>query len=243
MLYSFRSLLISSSIFLSPFIWVPSSAQVTTPIPIPSGITQAGITIIPPEKGMTQNLSVTNGSRTSLSVGNNTSFGASTNLTLSEGLTGVSRTVLIPSSVGISSKIGDNPAQQTRIDISNLSARGGGGSIDPLTGKTVAGGTINLESGTQYASGNAYIEGMGAAVNLDINPGNPSARGEASFFTTVHLNNNQQIACSPTNEVACSYTVNDKLVSGNSGASASLSTTTNIDINGNAFVNTFAQSF
>ena len=243
MFNSTKFFIVSLSTILLSLPQQQSFAQVTTPLPVPSGITQAGITVVPPEKGMTQNLSVTNGSRTSLSVGNNTSFGASTNLTLSEGLTGVSRTVLIPSSVGISSKIGDNPAQQTKIDISNLSARGGGGSIDPLTGKTVSGGTINLESGTQYASGNAYIEGMGAAVNLNIDPGSPSARGEASFFTTVHLNNNQQIACSPTNELACSYTVNNKLVSGNSGASASLSTNTNIDINGNAFVNTFAQSF
>ena len=243
MFNSTKFFIVSLSTILLSLPQQQSFAQVTTPLPVPSGITQAGITVVPPEKGMTQNLSVTNGSRTSLSVGNNTSFGASTNLTLSEGLTGVSRTVLIPSSVGISSKIGDNPAQQTKIDISNLSARGGGGSIDPLTGRTVSGGTIILESGTQYASGNAYIEGMGAAVNLNIDPGSPSARGEASFFTTVHLNNNQQIACSPTNELACSYTVNNQLVSGNSGASASLSTTTNIDINGNAFVNTFAQSF
>lgn len=222
---------------------VPFNAfEATAQVAVPPGITQAGITVTPPEKGVTQNLSVTNGSRTSLSVGNTTSFGASTNLTLSEGLTGVSRTVLIPSSVSIGSKIGDNALQQTKIDISNLSAKGGGGSISPI-GSSVSGGTIDLESGTQYASGNAYIEGMGASVNLDINPGDAAAPGEASFFATVHPNNNLQQACSPTNEVACSYVVNPSLVSGNTGASASLSTTTNIDINANSFVNTFAQSF
>ena len=145
--------------------------------------------------------------------------------------------MLIPSSVSIGSKIGDNPLQQTKIDISNLSARGGAGSISPVEASGV--GTIDLQEGTQYASGNAYIEGMGASVNLDIDP---TRQGEASFFSTVHPNIKDQAACLPTNIQACSYGVND-LVSGNAGANASLSTTTNIDINANAFVNTFAQSF
>lgn len=210
-------------------------------VPVPSGITQEGITIVPPAKGETQNLSVTRGSRTALSVGNTTSFGASTNLTLSDGLSGVSRTVLIPSSVLIDSKIGDNALQQTKIDISNLSAQGQSGNISPI-GSSVAGGSIDLQEGTQYASGNAYIEGMGASVNLSIDPGNSTSPGEASFFSTVHPNIKDQAACLPTNTEACAYVVND-LVSGNAGANASLSTTTNIDINANSFVNTFAQSF
>jgi hypothetical protein len=218
-----------------------SAHELFAQVAVPAGITQGGIRIEPPTKGETQNLSLTTGSRTALSVGNTTSFGASTNLTLSSGLTGVSRTVLIPSSVSISSKIGDNALQQTKIDISNLSAQGQSGSITPI-GSSVSGGTIDLKDGTQYASGNAYIEGMGASVNLGIEPGNATAPGEASFFSTVHPNIKDQGACLPNNTEACAYVVNE-LVSGNAGASASLSTTTNIDINANSFVNTFAQSF
>ena len=232
---------------------------------VPSSITQAGITVSAPAKGETQNLSVTNGSRTALSVGNSTSFGASTNLTLSSGLTGISRTSLVPSSVAISSKIGDNALQQTKIDISNLSAQGQGGSITPV-GTSAAGGTIDLQEGTQYASGNAYIEGMGASVDLKIDPGDPARPGDASFYSSVHPyvvdertyrpfydqdGKLQQgtvttVGCTPnpgsSTAAQCAFMLNE-LVSGNAGASANLSTTTNIDINANSFVNTFAQSF
>ena len=218
-----------------------SAGDLSAQVAVPSGITQAGITVAPPSKGETQNLSVTNGSRTALSVGNTTSFGASTNLTLSAGLSGVSRTVLIPSTVSISSKIGENDLQQTKIDISNLSAQGQSGTVSP-GGTSATGGVIDLKDGTQYASGNAIIEGMGASVTLGIDSGNGITPGEASFFSTVHPNTKDQTACLPTNVNACGYVVNE-LVSGNAGANASLSTTTNIDINANSFVNTFAQSF
>jgi hypothetical protein len=211
--------------------------------PAQAQITQAGITVTAPEKGTTQNLSLTNGSITSLAVGNTTSFGAASNLTLSKGLTGISRTVLVPSSVAINSDIGDNALGQTTINISNLAANGDGGSITPDSESGISSGTIDLEEGTQYASGNAFIEGMGASVLLDIDPGNASAPGEASFFATVFPNINGLDACQPTHEEACPYVTNEDLVSGNTGANASLSTNTNIDINANSFVNTFAQSF
>ena len=165
------------------------------------------------------------------------------NLTLSKGLTGISRTVLVPSSVAINSDIGDNALGQTTINISNLAANGDGGSITPDSESGISSGTIDLEEGTQYASGNAFIEGMGASVLLDIDPGNASAPGEASFFATVLPNINGLDACQPTHEEACPYVTNEDLVSGNTGANASLSTNTNIDINANSFVNTFAQSF
>ena len=222
---------------------VASAVLSSALIPAQAQITQGGITVAAPEKGTTQNLSVTNGSRTSLAVGNTTSFGASSNLTLSKGLTGVSRTVLIPSSVSINSDIGDNALGQTTINISNLAANGDGGSITPDGDAGVNGGIIELQEGTQYASGNADIIGMGAAVVLNIDPGSVSAPGEASFFATVFPNINGLDACQPTHDKACPYVTNDDLVSGNTGANASLSTTTNIDINANAFVNTFAQSF
>ena len=234
-----------SGLKLSGLVAASAASAVFTSVVIPAQaqITQGGITVAAPEKGTTQNLSVTNGSRTALAVGNTTSFGAASNLTLSKGLTGVSRTVLIPSSVAITSDIGDNALGQTTINISNLAANGDSGSLTPDGDSGVSGGSIELTEGTQYASGNADILGMGASVVLDIDPGNTSAPGEASFFATVHPNINGLDACQPTHDKACPYVTNDDLVSGNTGANASLSTTTNIDINANSFVNTFAQSF
>jgi len=53
---------------------VASAMFTSAVIPAQAQITQGGITVAAPEKGTTQNLSVTNGSRTSLAVGNTTSF-------------------------------------------------------------------------------------------------------------------------------------------------------------------------
>ena len=70
--------------------------------------------------------------------------------------------------MSINSDIGDNALGQTTINISNLAANGDGGSITPDGDSGVSGGTIELQEGTQYASGNADIIGMGAAVVLNI---------------------------------------------------------------------------
>ena len=205
-------------------------------------ISTNGTSVTAPDKGITQNLSITSGSRTSLSVGNSTSFGTSTNLNTSAGLSAISRSSLIPSLVDISSKIGDNALGQTTINISNLSAKGGGGSINPVSG-SAQGAAIDLTEGTQYASGNADIVGMGASVSLLIDPSKTNAAGEAQFFSVVHPTNYQNAACTPSSQQSCAFAATDSLVSGNAGASANLSTTTNIDINANSFVQTFAQSF
>lgn len=210
---------------------------------IPGGTN--GPTVVSPGKGLTENLSVTNGSRTTLSVGNSTAFGSSSNISAGAGVVAVSRSVLIPSSVGIVSTIGSNPSKLgvTNISISNLSAKGSGtitpgsnsgaGSDSKVTSDCAAGYCSN------YASGNALIDGMGAEVKMTI--GN-DANSQASFFTTVH----QQVdgaACAPTATVACKYVLTDNLMTGNAGASANLSTNTNIDIQANSFTQTFAQSF
>lgn len=133
----------------------------------------------------TENLSVTTGSRTSLSVGNSTSFGANTNLTLSTGLVGVSRSILVPKEVGISSTIGTIGTTQgvTKINISNLTAKGGGEILPD--GTSGAGGSVIDSKDGQYASGNATIDGMTASVKMDIggvNPGN----SQVGFYSIVH---------------------------------------------------------
>ena len=222
-------------------------AQVSTISPI------GNPTVIAPTTASgrsTENLSLTVGSRTTLSVGNSTSFGASSNLSASEGLSAVSRSVLIPASVVIESTIGSNPSSlgKTNINISNLTAKGGG-TISPGPGSGTTGETtINATDG-QFASGVATIDGMGANVKMNIGSSSTtssspsSTDSQASFFASVHPNVLKgSAACSPSNGIACSYEVNE-LVSGKSGANASLSTTTNIDIQANSFVQTFAQGF
>lgn len=224
-----------------------ADAQVST-------ISPTGTTAVAPTTlgRSTENLSVTNGSRTSLSVGNATSFGASANLSASEGLTAVSRSYLAPYSVGITSNIGAGAGGVglTKINISNLTAKGGGTIVPGSQGGIGSGTTINANDG-QFASGDATIDGMGANVDMQIKsvkPNDTDTGSEASFFAIVHPNirstaENVNAGCNPTNTSACSYTDQNKLVSGNAGASANLSTQTNIDIQANSFTQTFAQSF
>jgi hypothetical protein len=189
----------------------------------------------------TENLSVTNGSRTTLSVGNSTSFGANTNLSSSAGLVSVSRSVLIPSSIGIESSIGSGQILgKTTINISNLTAKGGGEILPGSGSGTSSGSKINSTDG-QFASGNALIDGMQASVKMDI-----GANGEASFFSTVHPTlHDAATGCAPnaSGTGACAFDPVTDLVSGNASAAANLSTTTNIDIQASQFTQTFAQSF
>jgi len=212
-----------------------------------SSISPTGATVNAPTIGRTENLSVTNGSRTSLSVGNSTSFGASANLTVSEGLTAVSRSVLTPQTVSITSSIGTNPSALgvTRINISNLTAKGGG-TINPDSGGGIGSGTTINSTDGQFASGDATIDGMGANVNMAIgsSPVSGTSTGsEASFFAIVHPELQPGELCTPNSSTPCKYSLDNGLVSGNAGASANLSTQTNIDIQANSFTQTFGQSF
>jgi hypothetical protein len=214
-----------------------------------STITPTGPTVVAPTAASgrsTENLSVTNGSRTSLTVGNNTSFGTSANISASDGVTSISRSVLAPSSVTIGSNIGLSPTAlgSTKINISNLTAKGGGTISPGGTGGVGTNSVINSTDG-QYASGVATIDGMQATVDMKIgaSPADTTTTGtQAGFFSVVHPNISGA-ACNPTPTNPCSYANINKLVSGNSTASANLSTQTNIDIQANSFTQTFAQSF
>jgi hypothetical protein len=84
---------------------------------------------------------------------------------------------------------------------------------------------------------------MGATVKMNIGTTSLTPDSQASFFAIVHPNVLKgDAACAPTNGISCRYDANG-LVSGNAGANANLSTTTNIDIQANSFVQTFAQGF
>lgn len=212
-----------------------------------SVIGPSGPTAVAPANGGTENLSVTNGSRTSLSVGNSTSFGASTNLSLSSGLVGVGRSALVPATATVTSSIGTTGTTEgvTKINISNLTAKGGG-TVNPNTtpqGGIGDGTTIQSTEG-QFASGDATIDGMNATVTMSIGKSDLAPESQASFFAVVHPNlTSGSAACSPTVDNACTYAPQGELVSGNAAASANLSTQTNIDIQANSFTQTFAQSF
>lgn len=199
-----------------------------------------------PTNGGTENLSVTNGSRTSLSVGNSTSFGASTNLSLSSGLVGVGRSTLIPAATTVSSNIGTTgtTAGITKINISNLTAKGGG-TINPNSTVGIGSGTTIDSSEGQFASGDATIDGMSATVLMNIDPSVVigGVNSQASFYAIVHPNLVAGAACEPSSGNPCEYMEQDALVSGNAAASANLATQTNIDIQANSFTQTFAQSF
>jgi len=198
-----------------------------------------------PTGGGTENLSVTNGSRTSLSVGNSTSFGASTTLSLSSGLVGVGRSTLIPAATTVTSNIGTTgtTAGITKINISNLTAKGGG-TINPNSTEGIGNGTTINSSDGQFASGDATIDGMSATVAMSIDPKVlvGDVNSQASFYSIVHPNLVAG-ACEPSAGNPCEYKLQDALVSGNASASANLATQTNIDIQASSFTQTFAQSF
>jgi hypothetical protein len=210
-----------------------------------SVIGPSGATAVAPASGGTENLSVTNGSRTSLSVGNSTSFGASTNLSLSSGLVGVGRSALVPATATVTSAIGTTGSTTgvTKINISNLTAKGGG-TVNPAPGGGIGSGTTINSTEGQFASGDALIDGMNATVTMSIGATETAPDSQASFFAIVHPNLTPGSACSPTVDgTACTYAPQNELVSGNAAASANLSTQTNIDIQANSFTQTFAQSF
>ena len=208
-----------------------------------SNITGSGANISAPAKGTTDNLSVTNGSRTSLAVGNTSSFGASTNLSASAGLAALSRSVLIPSTIEVNSSIGSNPNKTgvTLINISNLTAKGGGTVVPGNQGGLGQGTTLTSTDG-QFASGDALIDGMGASVNMRIGESVNSPDSEASFYAIVHPHIQSGTTCSEPTSGLCQYTPG-ALSSGNASASANLGTQTTIDINASNFTQTFAQSF
>jgi hypothetical protein len=212
-----------------------------------TGDNPSTIRALAPTGGGTENLSVTNGSRTSLSVGNSTSFGASTNLSLSAGLVGVGRSTLIPATTTVTSNIGTTGTKVgiTTINISNLTAKGGG-TVNPNKTEGIGDGTTIESNDGQFASGDATIDGMSATVSMTIDPNVKvgDVNSQASFYSIVHPNlTSASAACEPSAGKPCAYVTQDALVSGNAAASANLATQTNIDIQASSFTQTFAQSF
>jgi len=230
-------------LFLSSFL-VGAFFVFSSKTPAQVTVTLGGVSVAAPPKGETQNVNVSSGSRTSLVVGNSTSFGASAQLNTSPGVTALSSSTLTPTSISIGSNIGQNALQSTTISIANLSSKDNAKTSD-------ADGLNTSDIGNSSASGNVSIDGMSAEVKLDIRT--PATLyegvahegpGEASFDVAVFpVRDGAPSEECVDNARACTFTSTDNLKSGNASASANLNTSTNVDINANEFTNIFAQSF
>lgn len=221
----FKSLLIFT-------IFAPMSANAQAVLPIPAAAA----------KGTTQNLSIQNGSKSSLAFGTNTSFGASLSTQSSPGMTAVVDSTFVPSSASISSSIGStlsNPGI-TKATISNLKAEGPGSIPIPNNG-----GTITSEA-SNYASGNALLEGVGAAIDIDL------VGTGGSRFSAIATPNTVGYAAGTSCSIgtgSCNYSdINGKKPYedqqfANGNATANITSNTTVDIQTNQFSSSFAQSF
>ena len=156
-------------------------------------VTLGGVSAAAPAKGETQSLNVSQGSRTTLSVGNGVQIGTQAQMSSSIGTISLSRSVLEPTSVTLGSTIGRNDTQTTVINIENITANGSGGNI-----ASEGGSNIEVDEGSRFASGRADIIGMtaysdivvdtaGTLVLNDDGTVTPGAGiGKATYFAAVN---------------------------------------------------------
>ena len=291
----------SISVVALTSIGLPSVAQIT--------VTMAGVSATVPEAGRTEQLNVSQGQRTTLSVGNGVTLGTSAQFTSSIGSVALSRSVLEPTRVALESSIGKGAVLGlTDINIENISANSDAGQIQ-------SDGGSNLEVGadSKFASGKARIDGMisSSLVEVDTTLPEDAGRGIAEYYAIANpqvkedmepfhrdllvdesgqpildADGNLQYTgkiltydpatndvlndpegpeegrgilkggpgldedywesvngCTPTASNSCIYEKADVLKTGNSSANSSYQTSTNIDINSNAFTNVFGQAF
>ena len=278
----------------------PSNAQIT--------VTMAGVSATVPEAGRTEQLNVSQGQRTTLSVGNGVTLGTSAQFTSSIGSVSLSRSVLEPTRVALESSIGKGAVLGlTDINIENISANSDGGTI-----QSDGGSNLNVGVDSKFASGKARIDGMisSSLVEVDTTLPEGAGRGVAEYYATANpqvkedmepfhrdllvdesgqpildADGNLQYTgkiltydpatndvltdpdveigrgilkgspgtdedywdsvngCTPTANNSCIYEKADILKTGNASANSSYQTSTNIDINSNAFTNVFGQAF
>ena len=279
----------------------PASAQIT--------VTMAGVSATVPEAGRTEQLNVSQGQRTTLSVGNGVTLGTSAQFTSSIGSVALSRSVLQPSLVKLESSIGKGAVLGlTDINIENISANSDGGTI-----QSDGGSNLNVGVDSKFASGKARIDGMisSSIVEVDTSLPEGGGKGVAEYYAVANpqvkedmepfhrdllvddsgqpildADGNLQYTgkiltydpgtndvlndpegpevgrgilkgspgtdedywdsvngCTPTAGGSCIYEKADILKTGNSSANSSYQTSTNIDINSNAFTNVFGQAF
>ena len=200
--------------------------------------------------GQTINKSLQQGAKSNLSFGTNTSFGANLSTQNSSGMTVSAKSSFTPLQTSISSSIGavEGSVGKTTASISNLRAQeyAAGSSagttqmiIDPVTEKEVP---LILKNS---ASGEAVLDGVGATVNIELNP----ASSGFSIESMPNIVGNIGCNAAAGAVTPCIYTDPDGLKpypelqvsSGNAGAS--ITSNTNVDIGTTNFISSFSQTY
>jgi len=192
--------------------------------------------VTPAPKGQTINMSLQTGSKSNLSFGTNSSFGASLSSQYSPGMTVTTTSNFNPSEASIHSEIGTGSTPgKTTATISNLRAQGNGPT-------TVAGAPINALD-ANFASGNAILEGLTAGVKIILDP-------KLSLFEVEATPNIIGSAgCNPSSTTACKYTKDDGTKPypdqqfANGSSTGTVNTNTTVDIGTTQFSSSFSQSF
>lgn len=192
--------------------------------------------VVPAPKGQTINMSLQTGSKSNLSFGTNTSFGSSLNTQFSPGTTVTSVSSFVPSEASITSSVGIGATPgKTTATISNLKAEGSGST-------TIGGAPINATNGN-FASGNAVLDGLGASVSIQLDP------LQSKFVVQSAPNIVGTAACNPSASTGCKFTKDDgtkpyaELQVSTGSATASVNTSTTVDIGTSQFASSFSQSF
>ncbi len=191
-------------------------------------------TLTVPAKGDTINMSIQNGSRSSLSFGSSTSFGSSANLTTTEGTSTSSSSTLAPASgstlkfsIGFGSTLGT-----TSANVDNLRSQGSGPA-------TISGSTIDAKDST-ISSGVAELTGVQSQVDLTLDP-------QKTVFTsktnTLHESYGATQGQDGAQLKSNTLSSNSTSQTSNASGSASISNNTNVDINSTTFTSVFLQAF
>ena len=160
-------------------------------------------------------------------------------------MTSVINATFVPNTASISSSIGSSTANPgvTKALISNLKAQGNGTIPIPVGDGT---GTMTADE-SNFASGNAVLEGVGATIDLKL-----AGDGGSKFSAIASPNTVGYTPTSPSCDLAaggCVYAKEDgtkpyqdqQFANGN--ATATITSNTTVDIQTNQFSSTFAQSF
>lgn len=190
-------------------------------------------------KGTTQNLSVQNGSKSSLAFGTNTAFGASLSTQSSPGMNSIIESRFVPSTASITSSIGSgDTAGVTKATISNLKAQGTG-----IIGVPGGDGSITTDQ-ANFASGNALLEGVGATVDLSLTGDGVLHLQQVYLQILLDIPLTNHAAQPPIAYIQMQMVkAYSEQQFANGNATATITSNTTVDIQTNQFSSTFAQSF
>jgi hypothetical protein len=186
-------------------------------------------TLVTPAKGDTINMSVQNGSKSSLSFGSSTSFGASVNMNTTEGTSTSATSMLAPKDGStLTFSIGNGSQQgKTSANIDNLRAQGGGST-------TVAGSPIEARDST-FSSGNALLEGVQSVVVVPLDADRTGFTAKTNTLHSTYSTGKEAGQDGPQ--------LGSGSQSANASGSAMVNSNTNVDINSSSFTSVFLQAF